>query len=497
MTDDEELRKIFERYQKLLFKAANSAASENPYSFAAELSKKVDAASTTFKQLAKKYIDKAIPAVDMSEGSQRVLRRAGAFHETANVKLTTYVQMVSKLTDSAEQFKDRIQARIAEDEKKGVTTTVSDLKGYVNEELRTGRGIAVTYSNGARMPTDKYAEMLARTTRTETQNIAMLGKALDDGNDLVECSTISPTCPTCAMYQGRIYSISGNTPGYPALYKTAFRNGYSCIHPNCRHQFFPYNPKFHTAEEREQLEKDTRRPMDEEKQGDNARSAYARSQMQMRQWNNEMNRFAEYQKLCEDRGEEPAYKSLGAFRRAYRSEEGSLSYAKSHYYRRDEKQYGEFADVLGLHRMPKTLAKFQELKYNKKQEFELFVGYKIANKKQHISPLVSFEVYKQVSKEIDNKLVGQTIDGITIKGKVTHFIDRVIGEYQESDYKQPGKRQGVPIDALKAIIDNNPPVSKKNINERGERSVSYDYGGYRLTLDPDKCILVQTNKVKK
>lgn len=368
MTDDEELRKIFERYQKLLFKAANSAASENPYSFAAEFSKKADAASTTFKQLAKRYIDKAIPDVDMSEGSQRVLRRAGAFHETANVKLTTYVQMVSKLTDSAEQFKDRIQARIAEDEKKGVTTTVSDLKGYINEELRTGRGIAVTYSNGARMPTDKYAEMLARTTRTETQNIAMLGKALDDGNDLVECSTISPTCPTCAIYQGRIYSISGNTPGYPALYKTAFRNGYSCIHPNCRHQFFPYNPKFHTAEEREQLEKDTRRPMDEEKQSDSARSAYARSQMQMRQWNNEMNEFA---KMQEHYGDNAPYKTLGAFRRAYRSEEGSLSYAKSHYYRRDEKQYGEFADVLGLHRMPKNLAEFQQMKYNKdKQQYK-------------------------------------------------------------------------------------------------------------------------------
>lgn len=161
------------------------------------------------------------------------------------------------------------------------------------------------------------------------------------------------------------------------------------------------------------------------------------------------------------------------------------------------REFNEFESIIGKENMPKTLAKFQELKYNKKQEFELFVGYKIANKKQHISPLVSFEVYKQVSKEIDNKLVGQTIDGITIKGKVTHFIDRVIGEYQESDYKQPGKRQGVPIDALKAIIDNNPPVSKKNINERGERSVSYDYGGYRLTLDPDKCILVQTNKVKK
>lgn len=238
----------------------------------------------------------------------------------------------------------------------------------MNEELRTGRGIAVTYSNGARMPTDKYAEMLARTTRTETQNIAMLGKALDDGNDLVECSTISPTCPTCAIYQGRIYSISGNTPGYPALYKTAFRNGYSCIHPNCRHQFFPYNPKFYTAEERERLEKDTRRPMDEEKQSDSARSAYARSQMQMRQGNKEMNEFA---KMQEHYGDNAPYKTLGAFRRAYRSEEGSLSYAKTHYYRRDMREFSEFESIIGKENMPKTLAEFQQMKYNKdKQQYK-------------------------------------------------------------------------------------------------------------------------------
>lgn len=238
----------------------------------------------------------------------------------------------------------------------------------IKTELRTGQGIAVTYSNGTKMPTDKYAEMLARTTRIETHNIAMLGKALDDGNDLVECSIISPTCTTCAIYQGRIYSISGNTPGYPALYKTAFRNGYSCIHPNCRHQFFPYNPKFHTAEERAQLEKDTRRPMDEEKQSDSARSAYARSQMQMRQWNKEMNEFSKMQAQYSKRGEESPYKSLGSFRRAYRSEESSLAYAKSHYYRKDERQFAEFESAIGKENMPETLAEFQQMKYNKDKQ---------------------------------------------------------------------------------------------------------------------------------
>ncbi len=215
------------------------------------------------------------------------------------------------------------------------------------------------------MPPEKYAEMLAGTTRTETQNIAMIGKALDDGNDLVECSTVTPTCDLCALYQGRIYSVSGRTPGYPSLYETAFKHGYSIIHPNCRHQFFPYNPKFHTEAERQALEEGTRRPWIGGQQGEAARAEYAKSQMQMRRWNKELNEFAEMQKLYSTRGEKQPYTSLGAFRRAYRSEEGSLSYAKSHYYRSDEKEFKEFESVIGKENMPETLEKFQELKYNK------------------------------------------------------------------------------------------------------------------------------------
>ncbi len=260
--------------------------------------------------------------------------------------------------------------------------SVTDLKDYIKTELKIGQGITVTYSNGAKVPTDKYAEMLARTTRTETQNIAMVGKALDDGNDLVECSTIFPTCDVCAKYQGRIYSISGNTPGYPALYKTAFKNGYSCIHPNCRHQFFPYNPKFHTEAERKALEEGTRRPWDSvNQQSEAVREAYARSQMQMRQWNKEMNRYAEYKELCAERGEDSAYKNLGSFRRAYRSKEGTLAYAKSHYYRRDEKEFAEYESIIGKENLPKTLEDFQQIKYNKDRHKYAFVQIEVDNAK--------------------------------------------------------------------------------------------------------------------
>ena len=485
MTDDEELKKVFDRYQKLLFKAANSTASETPYSFVAEFSNKTDAATATFKQLAKRYIEKAIPTAEMSSAAHTVLHAAGAIYETANVKLTTYVQMVSKLTQSAEQFKERIQAHISEDEKSGKTTTVNDLKEYIKTELRTGQGIAVTYSSGARMPTDKYAEMLSRTTRAETQNIAMLGKALDDGNDLVECSTIFPTCPTCAALQGRIYSISGNTLGYPALYKTAFKNGYSCIHPNCRHQFFPYNPKFHTKEERTRLEENTRRPFDIDPQSEKMRIGYAKTQTQMRQWNNEMNRYDEYKRQCAERGEKPVYKTLGSFRRAYRTKEGTVSYAKTHYVLRDARQYEGYKLVLG-DGLPDTLAKFQELKYNDVRRFDLLRQYKETVSEGGVTN-IGFEQYEKVLKQAQRKIIGvRTTAGVTVQGISKHLVDRIIGSETQ-------KRAGVTIDEIVDTLENGFCDGVIKTNVKGQPSIKFESDSAIVTFNPDTFTVVQCN----
>lgn len=403
------------------------------------------------------------------------------------------VQMVSKLTESAEQFKERIQSRIDDDGKNGVTTTVTKLKDYINAELQTGAEIAVAYSNGTRMPTDKYADMLARTTRMETQNIAMIGKALDDGNDLVECSVVSPTCDLCAKYQGRIYSISGKTAGYPSLYETAFRRGYSIIHPNCRHQFFPYNPKFHTKEEREKLEADTHRPWIGKQQGEREREAYASSQMQMRQWNKELNEFAEMQKL---QGVEAPYKTIGAFRRAYRSEEGSLAYAKSHYYSRDAKEFAEFESTIGKENMPETLEKFQQMKYNDKEEFNLLNHYRFSRGKGNISALASFELFKSMKVKVEKATIGKTAanGAVAVVQKVSlHFVDRFIGTiYHKAN--EP-KHEGMSLKDMQKVLFKGTPSPKIKYDKFDRPSQNIEIEGIGIvTVNPETGELIQCNK---
>ncbi len=291
----------------------------------------------------------------------------------------------------------------------------------------------------------------------------------------MECSTISPTCPTCAKYQGRIYSISGKTPGYPSLYETAFKHGYSVIHPNCRHQFFPYKPKFHTAEERAALEENTRRPFEEDTQSERAREEYAHTQMQMRQWNKELNEFAEMQRFYKERGEQAPYQTLGSFRRAYRSEEGSLAYGKSYFERRDERQMKSFQTVLGKENVPKTLAEFQEMKYNTdRSSFDL-----LSREKQTIGKIESKDwtsTFKQKAKETYYEFRQSGIE-LTDHG-VARFLSR------NFDIKQ-------------IISICNKPYNYVQIND-GKRIKFYDKVAVIYAKDTEEIVsVIRKNKIKE
>lgn len=59
--------------------------------------------------------------------------------------------------------------------------------------------------------------------------------------DLLIMSVNGCTCPECAKYQGRVYSISGKSKVFPELPAIVKQTG--VIHPGCTHSFFPYTHK--------------------------------------------------------------------------------------------------------------------------------------------------------------------------------------------------------------------------------------------------------------
>lgn len=332
---DEEIEaafdKVYAKYKQILLKAANAKKSENLYSYQARFFKAMDEGANAFKTATKSIVDKYIGTTE--ESVSMALQSFGAKYGGSEIKLTTYVRMAEMLTQSVQQYRDSINEKIIEREKEGKVTTVGDLQGIIQEDLEKGEGTSIKYKNGTNMPVGKYAAMLARTTRAETDNLAMLQQALKEGIDLVKCGTVAPTCDICSVYQGRVYSISGKDSRFPALYKTAFQSGYSIIHPNCRHSWSPYREEMYTEEQREKDKKQSNRSFKPDtdsrdfQQAERLRKQYAQGQAKMRQWNAELveyERMKAYYKLL---GEEPPYKTLGGFRRAKRA--GSESYKEA------------------------------------------------------------------------------------------------------------------------------------------------------------------------
>lgn len=81
---------------------------------------------------------------------------------------------------------------------------------------------------------DTYAEVVARTTPRETVTQGTINRILESGRDLVQISSHSTTCSICAPLQGKVFSLTGRTEGYPQ-YKD-----YIPVHPRCRHILMGY-----------------------------------------------------------------------------------------------------------------------------------------------------------------------------------------------------------------------------------------------------------------
>lgn len=78
-----------------------------------------------------------------------------------------------------------------------------------------------------------YAELVARTMIREAQTEGVKNTAINVGADLVQVDAHNTNCHVCAPHEGKIYSISGNDPDFPALNEEG--EGGTPFHPNCLH----------------------------------------------------------------------------------------------------------------------------------------------------------------------------------------------------------------------------------------------------------------------
>lgn len=91
---------------------------------------------------------------------------------------------------------------------------------------------------------DSYCTMVARTTTREAVTFGTMNRAMAGGHDLIMISEHHPTCELCAPLQGKVFSLTGQTPGYPVYDQNLIPR-----HVNCRHNIRVYIPKFDTEAE--------------------------------------------------------------------------------------------------------------------------------------------------------------------------------------------------------------------------------------------------------
>ena len=178
-------------------------------------------------------------------------------------------------------------------------------KAIINKLIDEGVGGVVT-KNGRTINLASYAETVARSTTREATNTATLNQLKDSGYDLVKISSHASKCGICAVYEGRVYSMSGNDSRFPKL-SIAFSGVHMNIHPNCRHVLVPYIPAFNDVNKDIEY---SNRPFNVDPRNKQQIEAYNNIEKQKQQLRNDRRQWERYRLALPD----DTPKTLSTFR---------------------------------------------------------------------------------------------------------------------------------------------------------------------------------------
>ena len=130
------------------------------------------------------------------------------------------------------------------------------------------------------------------------------------------------------------------------------------------------------------------------------------------------------------------------------------------------------------------------MKYNDPKEWEEYKTYLSSIRSGELSALADFELYKNASLQINEKLVGiTTSNSIKITGKSHHFIARVIGSVQQ-------RRNGVAIEDIFEALTNKAATISPIKTSSDNRSQKFRLNKVEVSVNPDTGVLIQTNPCK-
>ncbi|WML35355.1 minor capsid protein [Clostridium sp. OS1-26] len=151
----------------------------------------------------------------------------------------------------------------------------------------------------------------------------------------------------------------------------------------------------------------------------------------------------------------------------------------------DKKQHENYREVLGKD-IPKSFDKFQELKYNNVNEWQEIKAFVDAKINSRISPDATLKQWKNISKEVNDKIVGITTpNGIKISGLSHHGIERFIGDGQ--------KRIGVSVENASEALLNPLDIKDVKTDNLGRKSQKFIGEKATISINPETGNIIQTN----
>lgn len=272
MTKEEQLIKVYENaYIRLIAIITRKIDRELSTTYEVSLTKAIEKEIRRLDGASYKYIKEEIPrlfnAVQLKE--LQMLNLPGQFDISLNTDI------IKRLQDDLWQTLHTSNKDIEYNIKQKVNEIVSEQ--ILQKQLGTSSDVAIVNSvnnlsaSGITSFIDRagrnwnmisYVDMNLRTKYTTVVNEAVISAADRVDSDLVIMSSHASSCPLCAVYEGRVYSISGNDKRFPKL-TDAFPGGYSTIHPNCRHRLNVYVEDMQSDKELEKDIKNSNKPFED------------------------------------------------------------------------------------------------------------------------------------------------------------------------------------------------------------------------------------------
>lgn len=383
------------------------------------------------------------------------------------------------------------------------------------------QGIAtVTYPSGKTDWADVAVRRAVMTGISQTAGQMQLDLAAEMDCDLVEVTAHMGARPSHALWQGKVYSISGKSKKYPKLSTaTGYGTGDGLKGWNCRHDFYPFfegiseranlpvdvtenNRQYELSQKQRAMERSIRATKRRLAAYDGAISE-TEDEVLKRRLQNQFERHSAILKTKEKRLSEfcdtnDLYSEKDRVRVVgfNKSVSQKAVYGNNRYFVKQMKSYG-------IENPPKSLDIFENMKYNNSPECKLMNAYITSVKKGKFSPLVGYDHYKKLHNEINNSLVGlTTTNGIEITGQSDHFIERVIGVIKDPDTGK--KRLGVELQDIQDALTNGKAMKPK-ISRDKNSNILYDEDGKpkisqlfvtdkcAVSINPETGVLIQCN----